>query len=53
MNRTNNYKTIAVCNQCNTPVSFDNVLTDYWAYCPTHDKDLFKDDCKVMVTQRA
>ena len=41
----------AVCNRCDTPVSFDDVSPGYWAVCPKHDEDLFMIECKVEVTQ--
>lgn len=41
----------AVCNRCDTPVSFDDVSPGYWAVCPKHDEDLFMIECKVDVMQ--
>ncbi len=43
--------TTALCNRCLTPVEFDEVSPDYWAYCPTHDEDLLKLECIVEVAQ--
>ena len=44
-------KTTALCNRCDTPVEFDEVSPDYWAYCPQHEEDLYKFECKLEVTQ--
>ena len=43
----------AVCNRCETPVSFDDVTQGYWAVCPQHDEDLFMIECKVEVYANA
>jgi hypothetical protein len=42
-------KSEAVCNRCNTPVEFENVTPGYFAWCPHHDEDLFKFECKIKV----
>lgn len=35
------------CNRCNTVVDLDKskVSEGYFAYCPTHDEDLYKFEC--------
>lgn len=42
-----------VCNRCNTIVdqSPDNVSAGYFAYCPTHDEDLYEFECKPQEKQ--
>jgi hypothetical protein len=48
-------KATALCNRCETPVILDDVeslvSTGYWAYCPEHDEDLYKFECKLEVTE--
>ena len=39
----------AVCNRCNTIVDFQHVTAGYWAYCPHHEEDLFKFECRLVV----
>ena len=40
------------CNRCDTNVDFTEVSEDYFAYCPTHDEDLYSfevhDDALVI-----
>lgn len=31
----------STCGRCGTIVEWDNVSEGYYAYCPTHDEDLF------------
>jgi hypothetical protein len=39
-----------VCNRCNTPVETNNGVTPgYFGWCPHHDEDLYKFECKVEV----
>jgi hypothetical protein len=40
-----------LCNRCNTPVSFDEVSSGYWAVCPKHDEDLLMIECKLEVME--
>lgn len=42
-------KSEAVCNRCNTPVEFQDVTPGYFAWCPHHDEDLYKFECKIEV----
>lgn len=40
----------AVCNRCNTPVETNyDVTPGYFGWCPYHDEDLFKFECKIEV----
>ena len=40
----------ALCNRCDTPVSFDDVSPGYWAVCPQHDEDLDKWEIFIEVS---
>jgi hypothetical protein len=31
-----------VCSRCETPVEYENVSSGYYAYCPSHDEDLYQ-----------
>ena len=43
-------KSEVVCNRCNTPVETNNGVTPgYFGWCPYHDEDLFKFECKIEV----
>ena len=37
-----------VCARCETPVSFTDVSSGYFAVCPQHDEDLFQFETKEM-----
>ena len=34
------------CARCDSVLSFDEVSDNYYAYCPQHDEDLDKWECK-------
>lgn len=39
-------KPLTRCARCDSLVSFDEVSPNYYAYCPQHDEDLDKWECK-------
>lgn len=39
---------IIVCHRCQSKVSIENVSKGYYAYCPTHDEDLFSFECDFV-----